>query len=58
MYNGLSCAGLQDSLGGNARTVVIANISPASSCFQETQGTLGFARRAKQIRNKVRNLGL
>lgn len=44
---------VQDSLGGNTRTVVIANISPASGCFQETQGTLGFARRAKQIRNKV-----
>lgn len=44
---------LQDSLGGNARTVVIANISPGRNCFQETYGTLGFARRAKQIRNKV-----
>lgn len=35
---------------------MIANVSPASSCVQETLGTLGFARRAKQIRNKVRRV--
>lgn len=44
---------LQDSLGGNAKTVMIANISLAASCVKETQSTLGFAQRAKMIRNKV-----
>lgn len=44
---------LQDSLGGNAKTVMIANISLAASCFRETQSTLGFAQRAKMIKNKV-----
>lgn len=44
---------LQDSLGGNAKTVMIANISLAASCLKETQSTLGFAQRAKMIRNKV-----
>ena len=44
---------LQDSLGGNAKTVMIANISPAASCVKETASTLGFAQRAKMIKNKV-----
>ncbi len=44
---------LQDSLGGNAKTVLIANISPAASCHAETVSTLEFARRAKQVKNKA-----
>lgn len=44
---------LQESLGGNARTVLVANISPAASCLSETQNTLAFARRASSVRNKV-----
>ncbi|KAL4463035.1 hypothetical protein ABPG72_002918 [Tetrahymena utriculariae] len=44
---------LKDSLGGNSKTRVIANISPASSAFQETLSTLKFAKRAKLIKNKV-----
>lgn len=44
---------LQDSLGGNARTVMIANVSPAVSCLAETASTLDFARRAKQVKNKA-----
>lgn len=42
---------LKDSLGGNAKTAMIANISPASINFQETLSTLQFAQRAKMIRN-------
>lgn len=42
---------LRESLGGNSKTVMIASISPASSTFQETLGTLKFAQRAKQIKN-------
>lgn len=44
---------LQDSLGGNARTVMVANVSPAISCLSETSSTLDFARRAKQVKNKA-----
>ena len=44
---------LQDSLGGNAKTVMVANISPAAACVKETASTLGFAHRAKMIKNKV-----
>uniref|UniRef100_A0A183BMA1 Kinesin motor domain-containing protein n=1 Tax=Globodera pallida TaxID=36090 RepID=A0A183BMA1_GLOPA len=43
---------LQDSLGGNSKTVMIANIGPASYNFEETLSTLRYASRAKQIENK------
>ncbi|KAG8145751.1 hypothetical protein E2320_012239 [Naja naja] len=47
----------QDSLGGNSRTVMIAHISPASSCFEESRTTLMYAYRAKNIKTRVnRNL--
>lgn len=42
---------LQDSLGGNSKTIIIATISPASSSLSETISTLKFACRAKQIKN-------
>lgn len=45
---------LQDSLGGNARTLLIACVSPADSSREETLGTLRYAARAKCIRNKPR----
>ncbi|KAL0050716.1 hypothetical protein WJX82_005679 [Trebouxia sp. C0006] len=44
---------LQDSLGGNAKTMIIANVSPCRMCAQETLSTLQFASRAKHIRNKA-----
>lgn len=34
---------LKDSLGGNSKTSIIANISPASSQYAETLSTLKFA---------------
>ncbi|OQR84659.1 kinesin-like protein [Achlya hypogyna] len=40
---------LQDSLGGNTRTIVIATISPSEAAIEETLSTLQFAERAKQI---------
>lgn len=43
----------QDSLGGNAKTAIIANVHPGSRCFGETLSTLNFAQRAKLIKNKV-----
>ncbi|CAL8472203.1 g11745 [Coccomyxa elongata] len=42
---------LQDSLGGNTKTVMIANIGPAEADFEETLSTLRYANRAKNIRN-------
>ena len=44
---------LQDSLGGNACTVVLCNASPAEACREETLSTLRFAERAKKIENQV-----
>ena len=42
---------LADSLGGNTKTVMFANISPASYNYDETLGTLRYASRAKLIKN-------
>ena len=44
---------LRDSLGGNSKTVIIANISPSKLNLGETLSTLEFAKRAKQIKNKA-----
>lgn len=44
---------LKDSLGGNAKTCIIANISPSNGSIQETISTLIFAQSAKQIKNKA-----
>ncbi|KAG9476015.1 hypothetical protein GDO78_002862 [Eleutherodactylus coqui] len=44
---------LRDSLGGNAKTYIIANIHPGSKSFGETLSTLQFAQRAKLIKNKA-----
>ena len=43
---------LQDSLGGNSRTSMIACCSPAESNFDETLNTLNYASRARKIKNK------
>lgn len=43
---------LQDSLGGNSKTVMVATIGPASYNFEETLTTLRYANRAKNIKNK------
>ncbi|XP_023372300.1 kinesin-like protein KIF19 [Otolemur garnettii] len=48
---------LKDALGGNSRTVMIAHISPANTCFEESRTTLLYAYRAKNIKTRVkRNL--
>ncbi|KAK1293905.1 Kinesin-like protein KIN12B [Acorus calamus] len=44
---------LQESLGGNAKLVMICAVSPALSCKNETFSTLRFAQRAKAIKNKA-----
>lgn len=43
---------LQDSLGGNSKTVMVACIGPASYNYEETLGTLRYANRAKNIKNQ------
>lgn len=43
---------LQDSLGGNSRTVMIACVSPADINREETLNTLRYADRARRIKNK------
>lgn len=60
----MSCAGcnnstfpsvrllVQDSLGGNSRTVMIACVSPADVNLEESMNTLRYANRARNIKNK------
>merc|ERR1719322_1717650 len=43
---------LKDSLGGNAKTIMIATVSPAEINHGETLSTLRYANRAKNIINK------
>ncbi|KAL7422147.1 hypothetical protein Q5752_002790 [Cryptotrichosporon argae] len=45
---------LQESLGGNSRTTLIINCSPASFNEAETLSTLRFGMRAKSIKNKAK----
>ncbi|XRB22654.1 kinesin family member 11 [Pseudoscourfieldia marina] len=43
---------LRDSLGGRTKTCIIATVSPSNHCYEETQSTLDYAHRAKNIRNR------
>eukprot|EP00767_Chilomastix_cuspidata_P003096 gnl/Chilomastix_cuspidata/3216.p1 GENE.gnl/Chilomastix_cuspidata/3216~~gnl/Chilomastix_cuspidata/3216.p1 ORF type:complete len:1522 (-),score=447.19 gnl/Chilomastix_cuspidata/3216:84-4649(-) len=43
---------LQDSLGGNAKTIMVACCSPADVNFDETLSTLSYAARARKIQNR------
>ncbi|XP_030888018.1 kinesin-like protein KIF21A isoform X9 [Leptonychotes weddellii] len=44
---------LQDSLGGNSQTIMIACVSPSDRDFMETLNTLKYANRARNIKNKL-----
>ena len=44
---------LKNSLGGNSKTLIIANISPAKQNLAETISTLEFAKRAKMMKNEA-----
>ncbi|XP_062845664.1 kinesin-like protein KIF18A isoform X2 [Trichomycterus rosablanca] len=46
---------LKDSLGGNCRTVMIANVSPSSLSFEDTHNTLKYANRAKEIKSTLKS---
>ena len=52
LLNLRSCHVLQDSLGGNSRTVMIACVSPADVNLEESLNTLRYANRARNIKNK------
>lgn len=43
---------LQDSLGGNTKTLMVAAIGPADYNYDESMSTLRYANRAKNIKNK------
>eukprot|EP00624_Nannochloropsis_granulata_P000420 evm.model.NODE_11697_length_9943_cov_24.499748.2 len=43
---------LQESLGGRAKTCIIATLSPVASNVEETLSTLEYALKAKSIKNK------
>ncbi|XP_078397599.1 kinesin-like protein KIF3B isoform X2 [Cetorhinus maximus] len=45
---------LEDSLGGNAKTIMVATIGPASCNYEESLITLRYANRTKNIKNKPR----
>ena len=45
---------LQDSLGGNSKTLMFANIGPAEYNYDETLSTLRYANRAKNIKNHAK----
>ena len=44
---------MQDSLGGNAKTLMFVNISPADYNAEETMGSLTYASRVKNIKNNA-----
>ena len=44
---------LEDSLGGNSKTIIIGCISPADSNYEETCNTLNFVSHAAHIKNKA-----
>ncbi|KNC96556.1 uncharacterized protein SPPG_08143 [Spizellomyces punctatus DAOM BR117] len=44
---------LQDSLGGNSQTLMLACVSPSDTNYGETVNTLNYANRARNIKNKV-----
>jgi hypothetical protein len=48
------CLLLQECLGGNSKTVMLAAISPAANSYNETMSTLKYVERAKAIVNRCR----
>ena len=44
---------LKNSLGGNSKTLIIANVSPSKLNYLETISTLEFAKRAKMMKNEA-----
>ena len=53
-FTKLDTALLQDSLGGNSRTVMIACVTMADTYLEESLNTLKYANRARNIKNQPR----
>ena len=51
--NSLMTTILKDSLGGNCKTILIANISSDESCIEETISTMRFALRCAKVENEI-----
>lgn len=49
---------MQDSLGGNAKTVMIVHFAPTDVCVEETLTSLSYAARAKLIKNTATDAGV
>ena len=45
---------MQDSLGGNSETLMVACVSPAATNYEPTLSTLRYAARARSIHNQVK----
>jgi hypothetical protein len=48
---------MSDSLGGNAKTLMFVNVSPAESNLDESQNSLTYATRVRTIKNDARRWG-
>jgi hypothetical protein len=44
---------MKDSIGGNSKTLMFVNISPADYNYQETKSSLYFGSKVKEIQNPV-----
>lgn len=42
---------LEDSLGGNSKTIIVVTCSPSPICIEETLSSLRFATRVKSVKN-------
>ena len=51
--NSMLTTALRDSLGGNCRTVMVANVAATSDQAEETVSTCRFAQRVAMISNTV-----
>jgi kinesin family protein 6/9 len=51
--NSLMTTILKDSLGGNCKTILIANISSDAECIEETISTMRFAARCAKVENEI-----
>ena len=51
--NSMLTSVLRDSLGGNCRTVMVANVHPSPSHVDESISTCRFAQRVAMVRNEV-----
>lgn len=45
---------MSDSIGGNAKTLMFVNVSPADGNLDESQNSLTYATRVRTIKNDAR----